>query len=220
MKQLLLLFFLTVFLITLNAQVKEFYGVLPKDKAADTSAGLIFKLDSVGTNYEELYRFPKTLGGELFNLTKVSNGKYYGFARHEFIEYNPATSKVSYLLSFKRDSMINDGLFRSGPFVLMPNNKLYATTERGGINQHGILYSIDLGSLIYKKIIEFDDATIGSIPSLTLIEKSNGRLLGTLSSTINSFVGGVFEFDTSNDSLYFLKQMVYTSSVGSVPSCK
>ena len=74
------------------------------------------------------------------------------------------------------------------------NGVLYGTTDIGGVNNMGVLFSYNIITALYTKLHDFDEQT-GQRPKSQVIQASNGKLYGTASSGGLNNVGTLFEFD-------------------------
>ncbi|WP_178986775.1 T9SS type A sorting domain-containing protein [Winogradskyella helgolandensis] len=81
------------------------------------------------------------------------------------------------------------------------NGKLYGTTEKGGVNDMGVLYEYDLATQRYSKLHDFDGENTGETPYSNVILASNGKLYGTtLYGGVND-LGTLFEYDIVTNTL-------------------
>ncbi len=124
--------------------------------------------------------------GKLYGMTSVGGPDGYGI----LFEYDPATN--TYTKQFEFSSASGSG--PRGSLTVGSNNKLYGTTESGGASNFGVLFSFDLASGIYSKIIEFN-GTNGKSPGGSLTVGSNGKLYGMTSAGGSANLGVLFEFD-------------------------
>ncbi|HLV39965.1 MAG TPA: choice-of-anchor tandem repeat GloVer-containing protein, partial [Xanthomarina sp.] len=58
------------------------------------------------------------------------------------------------------------------------NGVLYGTTDIGGVNNMGVLFSYNIITALYTKLHDFDEQT-GQRPKSQVIQASNGKLYGT-----------------------------------------
>ncbi len=129
------------------------------------------------------------------SLTQASDGKLYGLAtggiasgHNGFIfSFDPSDSVYEEL----KDLADSDGDNPYGSLFQASNGKLYGTTENGGINGLGVVFSYDPVTNVYHK--ERDLTTADGInPSGNLVQAFNGLLYGTTYAGGNYGVGTIF----------------------------
>ncbi len=104
-----------------------------------------------------------------------------------------------------------------GLLVAATNGKFYGTTVGGGLNDAGVIYSIDPVNNSFQKLFDFD-ITNGWLPVAGLMQASNGKLYGmTFTGGDNGgaypHVGGVlFSFDPANNAFAKLFEWEFTNS--------
>ena len=130
-----------------------------------------FILDYTGTN--PTGGFLPTPEGTLYGLTS-QNGQYGGGALFSMPDVGNA---LTLLGSFDGS---NNGRSPKGTLIKGQDGKLYGTTEFGGVNDLGVIFSYDNTGLQWniKKLLDFDGAAKGSNPTGNLLLASNGRLYG------------------------------------------
>lgn len=145
-------------------------------------------------------------------LIEVANGKLYGVARqggHEsngnlgdgvLFEFDILDSALVPRVYFDN---INKGKTPHGGLLEATNGKLYGTTFFGGTNGEGVLFEYDVDTEVYTKKHNFDGGEMGENPKSSLIQLSDGKILGTTQSGgVETYGGGViFEYDPVTDIL-------------------
>jgi len=76
------------------------------------------------------------------------------------------------------------------------DGKFYGTTNSGGANNLGVIFSYDISSNIYADIYDFDIAN-GNIPRSGLIQATNGKLYGMTYQGGSANYGVIFSYDIS-----------------------
>ncbi len=162
--------------------------------------GIIYKFNPNTHVYTLLYQ---QLSGAVFNggLIKTSNGRLYGIS-----SYGGGPNSQGYIFSF--DLSLNtyspvynfDGIHGAGSsheyLIQATNGKLYGTTQNGGANNKGVIFSYDLSTNTYTDLYDFDVA-LGSVPEGSLIQATNGKLYGMTAAGGNNNYGVIFSYDIS-----------------------
>jgi uncharacterized repeat protein (TIGR03803 family) len=174
------------------------------------NAGTIYSFDPTSGSHTKLFDFNGLSEGKRPNsgLMLASNGFLYGTTTEG------GTSSVGIIFSF--DPVTNafvkmhdfDDLNGKSPQAGLsegPDKKLYGMTINGGKGNTGILYSIDLQTGIFEKIIDFDNATDGVLPAGKLFLNSNGLFYGTTFAGGQMNLGTIFSFNPQNKEYRKLK---------------
>ena len=178
--------------------------------------GVIFEYDYQFNSYKTLYEF---VGGglgknPLGNLMEASNGKLYGMTSAG------GTSGVGILFEFdlstnsmtkKVDFNISNGSTPYGTLLEASNGKIYGMTSVGGSAGRGVLFEYDFTNNIYTKKVDFN-ITNGDRPFGSLIQATNGKLYGVTRDGGALYVGTLFEYTISTNSLVKLVEFVGSSN--------
>lgn len=199
----------------------ELWGVT--SEGGNENAGVIFKTDESGNNYQVVYhfgylnpgstphsaRFVKASNGKLYNIL-YSGGKY---DKGVIFEYTPSTNSYVVLVDLS-DSL---GAWPEGSLTIASDGNLYGTTQNGGKHSRGVLFQYDLSTKKYTKKFDFND-TLGNGPSGKLVE-TNGKLYGTTQAGGQNKVGTIFEYDLTTATLTVKKHFdaSSTASTGNYP---
>ncbi|MBI3517924.1 MAG: T9SS type A sorting domain-containing protein [Bacteroidetes bacterium] len=176
------------------SQSPNIYGVTSKGGKYD--AGVIYKTDASGNNYQKI----KDLEAHPFNLSnnlcKATNGNYYGIGRQSDLAYIYKYDPVTLETTIIQDLSTAIGYTSA--------NKPYDLTAAGNGKLYGTLY--DLNG--YGGIIEFDPATNitsvkytftggsnGQYPYCSLYPASNNKLYGSTEGGGSAGNGIFFEYD-------------------------
>ena len=158
------------------------HGAIIKINPSNNTVSAHFDLDTI-------YGFD--INGKLYSY----NGKLYGLAekggtnmRGTFFEYNPVTDTIVVLYNFITTKSTT-GNYPSGGVTLV-NGKFYGTTQGGGTNNHGVIFSYDLTTSTYFTEKDLDSLTDGKSPSGTLALGNDGWLYGSCNE------GGAFKKGT------------------------
>lgn len=208
---LLMFIFFALFSTNLKTHAQELWGIT--SDGGQYLKGTIFKTDENGEKFEVCASIPngwEINKGELSQLTKAANGKFYGMTSYVsdpyagvIFEFDPITKNFTEKVNFA-----NIGLRTYWVSSLMKasNGKLYGMTEQGGSYDEGILFEYDLATNIIIKKWDFHDGFakfFGNSTEGSLMQASNGKLYGTtLWGGSYDNTGKLFEFD--------LKENIYT----------
>jgi len=169
-----------------------------------SGCGVIFSFDIFTNTYSDLSNFNINLiGADSFgSLIEASNGKLYGMTnqggppqdRGVIFSFDTTTNSAVSLFHF------NDTLGRNprGSLFQSANGKLYGLTRTGGMNNMGVLFSLDPANNLYTKLLDLD-STNGKLPYAGLMQASNGKLYGTTHWGGTGDSGVVFGFDINNN---------------------
>lgn len=174
--------------------------------------GVIFEYDYQLNSYKTLYEFVGGALGKnpLGNLMQASNGKLYGMTSAG------GTSGVGILFEFdlstnimtkKVDFNISNGSTPYGTLLEASNGKIYGMTSVGGSAGRGVLFEYDFSNNIYTKKIDFAIAN-GDRPFGSLIEATNGKLYGVTRDGGTLYIGTLFEYTISTNTLVRLVEFV------------
>jgi uncharacterized repeat protein (TIGR03803 family) len=158
-------------------------------------------------------------------VMEAANGKLYG------VTYKGGTNDLGLIYSFDLNTSTYNAVFSfsgangtgpSGNLIIATDGKIYGTTDEGGANNAGVLFSLDTATNTFTKLFDFGGLNginqrapgyVGHPGSL--IEASNGKLYGTLYGGGANTGGVLFCYDriTNNYSVAF----DYTSITGGGP---
>lgn len=116
-------------------------------------------------------------------------------------KYNLRSRIVELLYSFSSTTDPNGGNPRGSLIRARSDGKLYGMTANGGANNFGVIFSYDLSSSTYTKLVDFTGnvGAIGtnraSLPYGDLVEGSNGLLYGISRTGGASNLGTLFYYD-------------------------
>jgi len=135
--------------------------------------GTLYSYNPVNGSHIILFDFNSETGyTPLTTSLTLYNGKLYGTTT------NGGTENGGTIFSFDLLTNIYGKLFdfeRTEPYsnehiagLTLYKDKLYGTTQHGGDNNDGLLFSIDPNSGIYQKLFDFEESISGSRPNATL----------------------------------------------------
>jgi uncharacterized repeat protein (TIGR03803 family) len=124
--------------------------------------------------------------GKLYSMT--SEGGEYGYG--VIYTVDPITRAYTVVKNFNRV----DGAFPYGSIIEGSGNVLYGMTTQGGTYGQGVIFSLNMLTLAYTKLFEFD-YTNGAFPFGKLLQLSNGMLMGTTIYGGQYGYGTIFSFD-------------------------
>ena len=182
----------------MQASNGKLYGMTTYGGAND--GGTIFSFDPMSNTFSKLYDCPPQafLNGRLpsRSLMQASDGKLYGmtftgglFNIGVLFSFDPTSNTYTKLMDFDGS---NNGSLPWGSLIQASNGLLYGTTYSGGINDNGVLYSYDIITNSYVKILDFNGAGNGAFSTpntypysfnyyqgdFTLYQGSNGIIYG------------------------------------------
>ncbi|HTB08001.1 MAG TPA: T9SS type A sorting domain-containing protein [Bacteroidia bacterium] len=122
--------------------------------------GEIFRIDTNGSGYKDLYDFASATGGNLGwgGLTLIGNKFFgmgtYGGAYDSGMIFSIDTNGTGYKDLF--DFNGTNGGYPESVSLAVYKNKLYGMTEEGGVNDSGVIFSIDTNGSGYKDLVDLN----------------------------------------------------------------
>jgi uncharacterized repeat protein (TIGR03803 family) len=161
------------------------YGMT--NEGGENGNGTLFSFDPITATYTKLVDFGSSfLSQPTGNLTQARDGKLYGVASYGgstgdgvIFSFDPLTHTYANVIEF--DSLElenNNGSFPSGCLTLAEDGKLYGTTELGGSDMSGVLFSFDPATSTYTKLKDFGKDIDASQSVGNMMQASNGELYG------------------------------------------
>jgi uncharacterized repeat protein (TIGR03803 family) len=187
------------------------------------SNGVLFEYDPTTNTYTKKFDFDNANNGgsgPSGSLIQTANGNFYGLTRGGgtnsegvLYEYALATNTYTKKLDFEG---AKDGKEFKGCLMQAANGKLYGMTEKGGVNNIGVLFEYDPANNTYTKKLDFDGTNNGSNPRGSLMEATNGKLYGmTIHGGANNN-GVLFEYNPTTNT-YTKKLDFEGTNNGSAP---
>jgi len=190
----------------INLFAQSMYGMVSMDKPGEN--GKIYRVDSSGQNFEEVYSFTSENEGALpyYSNPCEVNGKLYGttnsggntFERGTLYEYDLATEEHTVITAFN----FGNGSNPSSDPIVAKSGKVYGLTSRGGIGNRGALYELDIASkqvILKASISELSNAE--SFPQGQLTEVGTDVFYGTVDQGGANSKGAIFKYHVNGDSL-------------------
>ena len=146
------------------------------------------------------------------SLTRATDGKFYGMT------FNGGGSSGGVIFSYDPDSAIYSKIYDfdiingskpTGSMIQANDGKLYGMTSFGGVQNVGVIFSLDPSSHVYTKLYDFD-ITNGAGPSGSLLQSSDGKLYGMAAQGGSNNFGVIFSFDPSSGRYSKLKDFQNT----------
>ncbi len=181
-------------------------------------SGVLFEYDAATNTYTKKNDFTDANGsspqgclieaasGKLFGMTFSGGDNGFGVIFEYDISTNTLTKKI--------DLSSGNGSYPFGSLLKASNGKLYGLTYSGGANDKGVLFEYDITSNTYTKKIDLSLA-IGSNPTGSLIQASNGKLYGLTANGGVNDKGVLFEYDITTNT--YTAKIEMTASDGSNP---
>ncbi len=187
--------------------------------------GTIFTMDPSGSNFRKIHDFDLTNGanprGTLF---QASNGLMYGLTLYGgnlgqgiIFSFDPVSETFTKLHDFEDAGANLNGSYPFGGLI-QDGNFLYGLTSRGGTNDKGTIFSINISGAGFSKLYDFEDAgTVlnGSNPYGSLCKALDGNLYGmTYGGGVNA-KGTIFSITPAGTG--FTKRFDFASPGGTNP---
>ncbi len=167
--------------------------------------GVVFEYQPTGNLYTKKLDLDSETGyGGKGALVKGQNGKLYGVVDNgvgkvtgAFIEIDPVPFALKKKLEFDGE---RDGSY---PIAITEgsNGKFYGLTQKGGSNNVGVVFQMDVTSTNLKSLHNFTFALNGSFPRGTLTMAPNGKFYGITAQGGKHNTGVLYEFDPLTDQL-------------------
>jgi uncharacterized repeat protein (TIGR03803 family) len=194
---------------SISAQ-ERLYGVTEDGGINDK--GTIFSFDVPSNRYTCLFKFSGPDGANpVGSLIQATDEKFYGVARDggsqakgTLFSYDPVRNTTQVLVHFGAGK----GNFPGGGLMQASDGKLYGTTDSGGVNNNGVIYSYDPASSTFQKRLDFPAP--GPAMDGKLMQVADGRLFG-----LHRKRNGIFSFDPNTNQYQLLRE--FASTEGSEP---
>jgi len=138
------------------------------------NAGVIFSYDPAINTYNELYAFDNTSGGHPYgSLMQATDGNLYGMTSSGGSNGDGVIFRFNINTSVYTDLLYFNGTNGSSPrrsLIQGSTGKLYGTTYVGGTYSSGVVFSYDINTSTYTKLVDFNSTTTGAGPDCELIE--------------------------------------------------
>jgi uncharacterized repeat protein (TIGR03803 family) len=173
--------------------------------------GVLFSYNPTTSAYSKLLDFNGANGANPFgSLLQAGNGLLYGMTERGGVEangvlfsYNPLSNIYTQLYDFA--DTINGSLPLGSP-IQSANGLLYGTTNSGGANNDGVVFSFNPTTNAYIDLFDFNNAN-GASPCGSLTQADNGLLYGMTESGGLVGNGVLFSFNPATNnyttSIYF-----------------
>jgi uncharacterized repeat protein (TIGR03803 family) len=160
------------------------YGTAPSGGA--NSGGTVFKVTPTGT-VTTLYSFCTQINctdgkTPLAGLVLGANGAFYGTTSVGGANDDGTVFSVTSggaLTTLHSFDLPVDGAYLTAALVQGTNGTFYGTTDEGGTNNYGTVFSINSGGAV--TTLHSFDRTDGAYPDAALVQATNGNFFGTTS---------------------------------------
>ncbi len=187
----------------------------------NSSAGVIFKIDTNGNNFSVIHHFDgANEGGTPFGRLQISGTTLYGVARNNGANgfgtvFSMDTSGSDYAVIYGFGSGVTDGSFPYAGLLLASDGRLYGTTEMGHNGSGlGTVFGVNTDGMSFSTLHTFTGGTDGQDPQASLIEASDSFLYGT---TVFGGSGGGTAFRVRKDSTTYSVFHTFSSADGTNP---
>jgi len=139
-------------------------------------------------------------------FTSYAQSVLYGATKNTISKYSALTNSLtaSYVAPSEGANPTYSSLTKAS------NGKYYGMTTGGGVNNNGVIFSLDPTTNTYSKLKDFDYASGGS-PFGSLIQASDGKLYGMTVNGGTNGAGVIFSFDPTTNVYSKLKDFDYTN---------
>lgn len=149
--------------------------------------------------------------GELFGITEAG-GK---FDKGTVFSFAPTTGNYRVIYAFKGPQ---DGASPSGKLIQGSDGMLYGVTRRGGLDDAGTVFKIDIDGRQLQVLWQFGfEPSSGAHPVGGVIQGTDGMLYGTASSGGLFDDGTIFSLSTNGMDLYTVRTFGQSGTVGRSP---
>lgn len=188
----------------LRASNNILYGTTTMGGTSPNNGGVIYSFNTTGNTYTVLHEFIAAEGtAPLAELAQASSGLLYGSTSANganlfgtLFSFNLTGNLLSNLHNMEAST----GTLPFGRLIQASNGLLYGLTDKGALNDGGVLYSLNPVGNVYTVEVElgtksFADAWSG------LIEESTGNLYGVTNDGGTAGSGSLFKFVISTSTL-------------------
>jgi len=186
-------------------------------RGGNTDDGVVFSFDPGTSIYKKLKDFDyRNIADGISpygSLMQASNGKLYGMTTYGGSSYSTSWYRGDNGVIFSFDLPAatytkvmdldgSNGGSPCGALIRANDGKLYGMTQYGGSSGLGAIFSYDLSTATYKKLVDFDGVN-GAKPFGSLMQASDGKLYGMTSEGGNQpyynspGLGVIFSYDLS-----------------------
>ncbi|HZY78673.1 MAG TPA: choice-of-anchor tandem repeat GloVer-containing protein [Cyclobacteriaceae bacterium] len=198
----------------------KFYGGCASGGANDV--GVIFEYDPTTSVMTKKVDMDMTNGNGQFNIfARASNDKMYATTEiggtlnsGALFEYVPGATSITNKLNF--DGYTNGYSPKSG-LTLAANGNFYGMTAAGGFKDNGTLFEWNPTTNAFVQKISFKVSSTGITPENSLLQASNGKMIGvTVDGGVNG-TGVIYEFDPLTKQYTMLRDFDNYLTTGSNP---
>ncbi len=185
--------------------------------------GVIFKTDLEGNSTHKMHDFKGTDGAYPYGslLASADNQTYFGMTSQGGVNGLGTIFKITDGGGFTtlHDFNSPDGAYPNGNLILSQDGSLlYGMTLDGGGSNAGIIFSMTIDGVDFKKIYEFD-GVIGSAPVGSLVLSADGTILYGMTSAGGGANGVGIIFQISTQAPYAFQPLFQFDTVhGANPS--
>ncbi len=136
--------------------------------------GKLFSFDINSNTLSDVFNFDYLSGAYPFsNVMEASDGNLYGMTHSGgtdsvgvLFEFDINSGNLIKLVDFNR----LNGAYPTRKLIQLASGKLVGTTQNGGIYDQGVLFTYDIQTNIYSKLIDFVDTVSGTHPDAEILE--------------------------------------------------
>ena len=176
------------------------YGLTAYGGAMDR--GMLFQFNPSNSVYTKKFEFDSIDdgGNPWGSLLLASDGNFYGMTQMGGVnnagvifKYDISTAAGSYHKQF--DFSESSGSYSTGSLIQDSDGTLYGMTNKGGVNDVGVVFQYDPVNKTFNKKLDFHYAPAGSFPVGALMQASNGLLYGAARDGGAHNNGAIFQYD-------------------------
>ncbi len=195
----------------------KFYGMT--SGGGSNNYGVIFSYDINTSTYAKVHDFDNTNGRLPYgNLMQADDGKLYGLTQgggsNQFgviFSFDPTNNTFVKLYDFDNAN----GRAPYGDLIQAGNDKLYGMTKGGGAASAGVIFSYDIITDTYSKVLDFNGSNNGRGPEGSLTLATDGKLYGLTSAGGNNEDGVLFSYDINTG---YSKLFTFANLDGEAPN--
>lgn len=203
----------------LEATNGDLYGMTAEGGVG--AYGVVFTIKKDGSSYTKLLDLNGTTkgGSPRGNLIQGPDQYLYGTttrggSSNMGVLFKVKTDGSNYINLVEFDGTLKGNIPGSSP-IIGTDGRLYGTTRAGGVNDLGVIYSVNTNGTGFTKLFDFDGSNSGSWGLGELVQSSDGFLYGMTFSGGTSDLGTAFKI--KNNGTEFTKLLNFTGANGANP---
>ncbi|HXU27831.1 MAG TPA: choice-of-anchor tandem repeat GloVer-containing protein, partial [Bacteroidia bacterium] len=181
--------------------------------------GVLFQYNPITNSYTKKFDFDSIHGSNpLGSLVQARDSMLYGFTTQGgtndmgvLFQYNPKNFVYTKKMDF---TGVTNGNFPLGFLIATKDTNLYGMTNRGGVNDMGVIFQYNPYTSTYTKKFDFDSIQ-GSYPSGSLMQASDEDIYGMTNLGGVNNMGVLFQYNPNTST--YSKKLDYNMTNGEFP---